>query len=146
MFFQLLHGIHTELGKKFQVKVAKGAEDVSQPVIVESEHNLVRMFGSDKFRPLTDEQASLLLKTDKAPGEVDTSATSPGASVKPVEKTVNSLGKDVTDKFLPALENNLKVYYKNHRYMVTDSGGRVLTIDGPIQRAQVNTFAKRYEG
>jgi hypothetical protein len=151
MFFQLLHGIHTELGKKYQAVMDKNDKGervyVSQPV-VESKQDLVALFGSNKFRRLSDNEANLLLKTDdnQSPGQPVSPDTSPGVSAvaeaakQGAAGTAEFPGREVTHKFPRTRQMNMQVFYKDHKYIITDLKGKILTTDGPLTRNQVNEF------
>jgi len=150
MYFQLLHGIHTELGKKYQTVMGRNEQGeriyLEQPV-VESKQDLVALFGSNKFRRLTDKEAeSLLPKADTTLGQTALTGACPkeSAVAEAVKQgavdIINLPGKDVTLKFTRARALGLHILYKDHKYTITDKEGKVLTTNGPILRSQVNDF------
>ena len=149
MYFQLLHGIHTELGKKYQTVMGRNEQGervyLERPT-VESKQDLVALFGTNKFRRLSDDEAKNLLsqKTDVSLGQATPTDASPKGSVAEAAKQGAAgiaipPGKDVTLKFPRARAMGLCIYYKEHKYkIVNDKDGKILS-EG-ISRSQVNDF------
>jgi hypothetical protein len=125
--YQLLPnaGMHGEPinGAKKKFKLYKPGE------VVSSERDLVKLF-PNKFVALPDVAAPT---DDVVEVSEDTAPTS-----KP-------LGKDVTEKFDDAVENDLLVFYKSQKYYVTekDDVADVLN-EKPLKKSEVVPFIENY--
>jgi len=148
MYFQLLHGIHVEGGKTYRVERLPGKQgelaQLRQPVI-KSDKDLVGLFGSNKFKRVSDSEASVLLETGN-PSErtiLDENASSEGSVSKAVRRGAKDIlappGREVTEKFTSARDAAVRVFIKNRKYVVTDVELNVLT-ETPLSKGKAAAF------
>lgn len=159
MYFQLLCGTHVKNGKKFEVITERNKETgevlvLSQPII-ESEKDMVAVFGANKFRRVYRQEMNDLLL--KAGGKAESTSSVPPATDTKVDEAVKQgavgiaelPGVDVTDKF-PEIseydeEGSLKVYFKRPKgYYITDDGN--IVTDVPLKKDELLNWVKIYKG
>lgn len=160
MYFQLLYGIHSELGTIYKVRFERDSKSqnvkVTDRPIIHSDQNLVELFGADKFRALSDEQAAILLaekgervraasppiKPEElalASDKVQMAAQEGAKGLKPQQK---KWLRDVTKRFPAAEKCGLKVMLvKAGQYDVVDEEtAEILNGDEPLGKADVPDF------
>jgi hypothetical protein len=159
MYYQLLVGTHLEGGTTYSVKLETDPETGQRMVpkggrpIVESNEDLVALFGPEKFRRVTKEEASLLLSESKAAGVTPVQIMAPAAKAKPaVAKAVvagaveiaEPPGTDVKDKFPDLVEYpTVNVYFKRGKGYFVVEGGEVKTKE-PLKRAEVVPWVQAF--
>jgi len=145
MFFQLLFGVHREATEVFEVELIRGDNneivDKKMP-IVESESDLVKNFGRDKFRKLSESEVSVLragVNVSEEPALTGTASDTPVAIAPPV------LGRDVTIQFPGARLANCLVYLKpGGKYTVVDKGTNQVVNEGYLKKDEIPAFLKGY--
>jgi len=156
-FFRLLQGQHQEPGRRnFAVTTqrdAKGAVIAVNQPIVQSDQNLVKLFGKGKFEAVSDPNESLLHVT--AGGG---RATTPTPTPSPVQQAATrgavgiseppNYGKDVTKRFPAAAQNGVAVFMKpGGKYTLVDVESEpevIITADGPIAKSEVSDAIDKY--
>ena len=144
MRFQLLVGKHQDVnGDNYEVGLVKDDDGkvISRKLpIIESDSDLVKIFGSNKFRKLSGS-----LPTD-APGLSENIV--PGASDLDKAAQQGAAGLkhgDVTESFPKAKDAGLKVYrQEDGQYFVSDSKSNELLSEMLNSRIKVHTFVKQY--
>ena len=102
MLFKVLAGRHTA------AKVVYSAGD-----IVESDRDLVALFGDNKFQRDLEAEAKQKASVSKPPAEEAPKKTSS-------KKTTTKKPKDVTDKFKSAVDNDLLITKIGKKYFVAE--------------------------
>jgi hypothetical protein len=164
MYFQLLRGMHRENGVDYKVAYEQNDQGVrhcvDQPVI-ESESDLVKNFGAEKFRRLSDNEAKAILRVDEETtiGDQESETTlDPLAPESDVTKAAKEgaaeiaepIGKDVTDRFPGAKVAGLSVYKKPtnkaKRYVVTSlqNGADMFLTEEPIKKVDVEKLIEQW--
>jgi len=155
MYFVLLKGTHVELEKKFQVETApdgQGVMRVTKQPVVKSDRNLLKAFGPDKFRRISNDEAKTLLpEAEKEAGRQDAvkKESDPASSVqKAAEEGAAEIAKppgvDVTEKF-PELSEwpTVVIYYKRGvGYFIADKN-KVIT-EKPVKRPDIVEWVRNY--
>jgi len=142
MYFQLLRGVHVERGGRTYQAVRetdKAGRIISEKLpVVESDTDLVRAFGPEKFRALAPDEARILLAGGKAP------EAAPSASGAPVE--AGGTDQDVTGRFPKAAAAGLSVtHLAAGGYIVADAETGEALCDEPLKsRIKVHQFVKAY--
>jgi len=156
-------GNHTETDPKTGNLVIYTPGDV-----VESESDLVARF-PDKFERVTvgNEKAAVVQSTETPEAEktpVQKAAEEGAKDIQPEEpaeelkeepkeeskkkvlKKKNPLGKDVTEKFPSAEEQELKVFYKKGKgYSITEAGDTSIALnEKPLKKSQIAKFVEEY--
>jgi len=159
MYFRLLHGVHLEKGgKKYEAKWERnkdGALEYTSQPIVQSDNDLVKQFGTNKFQRMNDKEAIVILseQQDEAVGQPDSKDSVPTA---PVETEVAKAakqgaveiteppGKNVTRHYPKAEKKGLAIYRKsNDAYLVHSSDGEAIT-ELPITKIEMVKLIKEF--
>jgi len=174
MYFQLLHGSHKEKDfKVYQTVVAKRddrgmALDTFRPVLI-SDSDLVRNFGSDKFREISKEEYDKLSKkrmpskgVSQPPPKTNENEETPffvdeelegGAVAKAAEKGAEDikpksvLGKDVTSRYPDAEDLGVRVHAHKKdkgRYIVVDNETDEILTAEPLLRSEIEDYVNSY--
>jgi len=161
MYFLLLQGMHSELGKTFRAETEPDKEGrlrIKNRPVVKSKRDLVAAFGVEKFRPISESEAKALLKTDglleKPPDSTDSDPAASEAesdAVKAAKQGAAAIaeppGTDVTHKFPETQDETditpLKIYFKRGEgYFVVDNG-KIIT-EVALKRADVVDWVQAY--
>lgn len=140
-YFRLLQGIHQEPGRQtFQVTEEKDDKGeviaVNQPVI-ESDLDLVILFGSGKFERVPDPPKTLLNVTGgtgvaPAPAPQPSPVAQAAAQGAVAVAEPPNYGKDVTRRFPAAVENTIRVFMKpGGKYTLVDPETEPPTVINP---------------
>lgn len=153
MYFQLLAGMHMGLdGTVYKVVMSRdgkgGLVPTHQPII-QSAIDLVAMWGSEKFRRVTEAEAKLIESSISAVENIEqTQFLENTPSVKEEEKhktPPTPVGKDVTSKFSNAAKLGLSVYKdKDGGFLITDCDGKLIT-EGAVTREEVVRLLSQYD-
>lgn len=157
MWFQLQQGIHVDAknGKTYKVEVRRdevtGHVDFENRPLIQSDADLVAQFGPEKFRRVSDSEATVLLKKtsgESGLGDVNPDVSSSKSDVaKAVEQGASEIaeppGKEITPKFEGAVDVGLKVYRKEKGKYLVYSGNKLLTEEA-ITRAEVLKMIESY--
>lgn len=174
MWFELLAGVHQQANihtgqvETFEAKIIR--DDAGKPIkrtqpVIESNRDLVALFGPDKFRRVdqirgAETRSAGTEGEDKATGPVSPSGEAAGAKtalldeeeeeeeeapVTPRPNVRRRKGADVTGKFALAKALDMKVWLYKGRYTVVDATGDVLNDKPLVSPSQVRTFMTRYQ-
>ena len=154
MHFELLQGMHSDInGKLFSTLIYNDQGEVigKRRPVIESESDLVKNFGTMKFRRITADEYNILLQADaEALGETEETPSAPSDSAVSEAAKKGAAGlqhADVTESFPKAKAANLKVMKgSNAEYYVLDGEtNQQLSEEGKLKsKVQVHTFIKQY--
>ena len=157
MWFQLQQGIHVDAknGKTYRVEVERdektGQSHITKRPLVQSDADLVVQFGPEKFRRVSDSEATVLLKETSGESGLDDVDPDVSSSKSDVAKAVEQgaseiaepLGKEFTSKFEGAVDVGLKVYRKEKGKYLVYSDDELLTEEA-ITRSEVLKMIESY--
>jgi hypothetical protein len=136
-------GSHSEKNDEGHIEVYKASEGR----VIETEKDLVAMFPEKFERVKGFDDADTPEKTDVSEAaEAGAADIAPPAPTPVPEAPVESpLGKDRTDKFSHAKENDFKVFSDGGAFYVTDVDDIEKALnDKPLKRQQVDSFVDEY--
>ena len=153
--FVLLRGTHLELEKAYSVEmeVVDGKRVIKTRPVVEAKRDLVAVFGSDKFREITKDEAGLMSKTvgvqdkaDPAPAELSDKDRMKKAVEEGVAEVAEPPGVDSKSKF-PELSEwpQIGVYFKRGKGFIITDGDKVVT-EVAVKRDAVIEWVRNYIG
>jgi hypothetical protein len=152
MYFQLLRGRYQDAkGKTYQavtVRDKKGAITEQDLPVIESNSDLVKNFGPEKFRRLSQSEIDLLLPDTVREPEQQGPTAQPSGSPGSQQPPTDALGQDVTKRFFAAKKAGFNVFQNAEGlYFILNVQSNTLLNEGkPCRWSEVNSYIEKLAG